>query len=656
MATGIIESVLLKIAPSLASKLLTPIAEKLSNSGKEFAEKGWNSLIRSFDIYLKSTEDRHKYFNSQVFSNEGKLLEDYYIPLNLLKADAQNRRTKVKIDSFPKDLLSAYKSILIVDTAGMGKSTLLKFIFLQLVKEARSIPLFVELRKLSKTKTLKNFLLSELNNTEAAIPEQFLDTCLEQGIFTIFLDGFDEISDDDKKSVSNEILSFKSKFNKNTFILSSRDEPSLSSLMEFHRFNIKPLEKNEAFELIRKISPIPEVGERLIEKLGEQEQENLDDFLANPLLVSLLVKSFLHSNILPVRLSEFYRQVFDALYQNHDAKKELGGYTRNKKSGLDLDKFHKALRALGVLTYKDGKLEFSVDDLLSKIEAAKRLTAENVYSATDFQDDLLRAVPLFIQEGNSIRWAHRSLQEYFAASYICTDAKEKQETLLLQLYEKSVLKNINILTLCADIDEKTFKKTVVKKYLEKLIFNLENKYPPKIFPTIPKQALDKRRSFLSVSEMSFCIFKTSVKHDNWFKYIPEEMRMKLISGLDISRIRLYDSNFKLASHTQKVKCALIYSVESDDVVRTIIHRYFSVNLNHSNRDGNVKINPKNIPRGTVMQIDDSKDNCLNSLENFDHTTSIIYSHSLSFDEKKIRKFYSDILMDEKNSLELDISF
>ena len=68
------------------------------------------------------------------------------------------------------------------------------------------------------------------------------------------------------------------------------------------------------------------------------------EFLANPLLVSLLFKAFEYKQQVPFKKHVFYRQVYDALYHHHDLTKEPG-FERKKHSGLDLEDFHRVLRA-----------------------------------------------------------------------------------------------------------------------------------------------------------------------------------------------------------------------------------------------------------------------------------------------------------------------
>ena len=641
----------------LVKKILEPLATKLGIELAGKAKEKWKKYTHSFEKYLAEVESKHKYFSSQIFANEGQLLEHYYVPLTLQKVGSSARKATVVVNSYPSDLLSAYKDVLIVDTAGMGKSTLLKFIFLKTIEHAASVPIFVELRKLSSERSLREFISEELALAGDEIGNGFLEDCLNEGVFPFFLDGFDEIPDDDKKVVSEQIVELKSRANGNRFILSSREEQSLAYLSEFHKFNIRPLSQEEAFNLIRKISPDPKISNSLIDKAGGQAKENLSEFLTNPLLVSLLVKSYLHSPILPVRFSEFYRRVFDALVQTHDARKELGGFIRKKKSGLNLDRFHKALRALGVLTYQDHKLEFSTDDLLFQIERAKDLTSEKDYSASGFQHDLLHAVPLFAREGSSSRWAHRSLQEYFAAAYICVDAKQDQPKFLEQLYASGVSKHANLLKLCADIDGKTFKHVLVKRYLSERLDLAERSFLPCDFPEIDNDFLERRRSLLYEDPPSLIVLPRALPGDAAWRRIttlfPEiKFRWQYFG---------FTSAGSMATSQQdKVKYFISVVANRYSTMDSIISTYFHEKIVLSVKSQRIKKSMRNVPFDVMLRFDNIPSNPLYSPANFEISLQLIWNMSSYFhrvfDVERIKVVYEDVKNHEQKALGLAISF
>lgn len=97
-----------------------------------------------FEEYLLRTYKKYSIINTLIFRNEQRFLKDLYIPLTLLKEDARNAKIeRVKIDKYPKKLISKYNKILITDTAGMGKSTITKRLFLDVIENGLGIPIYI---------------------------------------------------------------------------------------------------------------------------------------------------------------------------------------------------------------------------------------------------------------------------------------------------------------------------------------------------------------------------------------------------------------------------------------------------------------------------------------------------------------------------------
>lgn len=71
---------------------------------------------------------------------------------------------------------------------------------------------------------------------------------------------------------------------------------------------------------------------------------------------------------------------------------------------------------------------------------------------------LVRAVPVFVKEGDSYRWSHKSLAEYFAAQYICVEGKSQQAQILgAFLSTGRTLRFSNVPDQIYDIDSTAFR-------------------------------------------------------------------------------------------------------------------------------------------------------------------------------------------------------
>lgn len=104
--------------------------------------------------------------------------------------------------------------------------------------------------------------------------------------------------------------------------------------------------------------------------------------------------------------------------------------------------------------------------MLKIIDSAKSGFSNLKFASTSLLGDLLKAVPLFCQDGMYYKWVHKSLQEYFAAEFIYKDSKNNQDAILTALYKsKKIDLYINLLDLYYDIDPVGFQKNVTKPIL-----------------------------------------------------------------------------------------------------------------------------------------------------------------------------------------------
>jgi hypothetical protein len=174
-----------------------------------------------------------------------------------------------------------------------------------------------------------------------------------------------------------------------------------------------------------------------------------------------LYRSFEYKQNVPLKKHIFYRQVYDALFDWHDATKD-GYNTREKKSGLDIDAFHRVLRVIGFVSVMKGEVEGDTDAVLGWIRKARGICSTTPFSESHFLDDLVRAVPIFVKDGDLYRWSHKSLAEYFAAQYICTEGKPQQgQVLSAFLATGRTARFSNVLDQVYEIDTTAFRSHLI---------------------------------------------------------------------------------------------------------------------------------------------------------------------------------------------------
>lgn len=451
---------------------LSKLAHSISKEGKAYLSLNSNAFI----AYYKRAYNNYSIINTLAFKERVKKLKDIYIPLTIYPVDNKKEKKLTKIEGYPKELLDKYGRILITDTAGMGKSTLMKRMFLDVIDGQFGIPIFIELRRLNENNDILNEVAIQLGGLNDGFDKGILETLFVDGEFIFFFDGYDEISSSNKAFVTRNIQDFVAKAPNNKYILTSRPEEELACFGEFQEFRIRELKKVESYDLLRKYDISGKTSRLLISKLETGNYSMINEFLKNPLLVSLLFAAFDFKQTIPLKKHIFYRQVFDAYFDSHDLSKG-DSYVHEKKSNLDLDDFDKVMRKIGYECLRKQKIEFEKDELLNIIDSAKSGFSNLKFASTSLLGDLLKAVPLFCQDGMYYKWVHKSLQEYFAAEFIYKDSKNNQDAILTTLYKsKKIDLYINLLDLYFDIDPVGFQKNIVKPLLESYVEYYEKFY------------------------------------------------------------------------------------------------------------------------------------------------------------------------------------
>lgn len=451
---------------SLVKELFVPLFKDFLTSAR-IAKKGFLDQHEGFfNDYLLRTYDKYSKIGVLAIPNCQFQLKDIYVPLTLVKENRfEDNPEHSKIDKLPTKLIKKYQKILITDTAGMGKSTIMKYMFIELIDQGIKdvgIPIYIELNRLSIEHTILKEIQDEINSIDKDFDHDMLLKFMKRGGFIFFMDGYDEISIANKSEVTKDIQRFISKAgSKNYYILTSRPEDSLASFCDFQSFKIGPLSKQLAFTLLKKydISNHKKVSKALITELNTGKYDAIDEYLKNPLLVSLLYNAFNYKAEIPLKKHQFYRQVYDALFNAH--KLAQGQDPHEKRSGLDIDDFNRVLRHVGFECLRRIGVQFDEDTILRAIQEAKNSCHNLKFGNSAFLQDLLISVPLFSKDGTEYKWSHKSLMEYFAARFIADDAKEEQDNILTAIYNSEhIEKYVNMLDLYYDLDYESFSKNI----------------------------------------------------------------------------------------------------------------------------------------------------------------------------------------------------
>jgi hypothetical protein len=168
MATGVEETLAYGIGKAFVIALVKPATESALSGLKSLTKATVEMFSNKLSDYEMLQTQKHGCLSTIVFGHQKKL-EDLYIPLTVIPCDKKEQKDSgLLLNDLNPDFLPKNKRILITDTAGMGKSTISKFLFLQCIKSSYAIPIFIELRNLSASMDVISYIEKQLNSPTIA--------------------------------------------------------------------------------------------------------------------------------------------------------------------------------------------------------------------------------------------------------------------------------------------------------------------------------------------------------------------------------------------------------------------------------------------------------------------------------------------------------
>ncbi len=438
-----------KQTSSIIDALFAPKIDRIKAWAKERELQGRldeSNVVAAFGGYLPRLLRRVSGVPTIVFPQQTLPLPDIYEPLLL---EEKHSGKWVDVDEIRQDGARTY----IIDGAGMGKSMFARHLMLtELIREDR-IPLLLELRRIRPEDGLIEALAHELDDLDKTFDRDTLLRLLSIGRFLIVLDGLDELPAARRHEISRDVEELAIKAENCALILTSRPEIPLPDMPRSRGLALKPLSQAQAISLLRRYDRFANIsiGEALAAQIHEVPQR----FLATPLLVALLYRTYGFNGSISTRISSFYDELYNALYKGHDLSKS--GFSREKDSGLEAEDFRRLLRAFSFIAIARQKDSFgSESNVIGLIQEAEQLVPKHPNSATAFFHDLLVAVPLLLRDGTEIRFIHKTIAEYFAAEYLVGSDQLVQRILkgpLKDAFQASII-------FLTDVDPALFRRIV----------------------------------------------------------------------------------------------------------------------------------------------------------------------------------------------------
>ena len=419
-----------KFMNAIFDEYLSPLISKIANKLKITYNEVKIDLEIPFQAYLTKSYDKYSRIKTIIYGIEPKRLYDFFEVPFLEKGSELIKPTKTRV------LTDISKFLIIEGSGGIGKSTLMKHLFLSELELKDYIPIFIELKDFNEEEhlDLEKLLLKKLNQFHNKFQEEYLDYALQSGCFLFLLDGYDELYSENQKEFFKKLNDFCDKYPENHYILSSR--PYIESeFIEFQRFTVLkavPFNKEQAISLITKIEyPDEELKNKFIRDLESGLYDRHESFASNPLLLNIMLSTYNDYAEIPQKLHLFYYQAFDTMLSKHDATKS---YRRKMLSDLSSDTFKECFAIFCLLTYQKAKTEFTfpeIEEIFKKFPPR----IKNVLNIGSFIHDLENCLCVLYKEGNRYKFSHRSFQEYFVAYFLNIQTDSKMRDYSFRLIE-----------------------------------------------------------------------------------------------------------------------------------------------------------------------------------------------------------------------------
>ncbi|HAT4213378.1 NACHT domain-containing protein [Clostridium perfringens] len=445
---------------------------KVKKFFKDLNEKDSIRYGVAYERYLENTKSKNSKIKTLIYRHSPRNLYSFYECIGV------RYNGKIINTCNINNLIELNKKIIISGTGGIGKTTLLKHLFLNTIKETSFIPVLIELRSFNtldnKDISLFDAIYKNLCDNGLCLEREYFEYSMKEGGYIILLDGYDEISSEKVTKISKAIRDISNKYNENHFIISSRPTEEFIGWNDFAEMHSCKLSKEQALSLIKKIDFDEKIKEIFYSELDKGLYDKYESFASNPLLLTIMLLTFENRAAIPDKLNDFYEQAFSALFNMHDATKDA--YVRDISSELGCEDFKSVFSYICFKSFFADEYEFTESSLQKYIKEARDKFKNINFDIEAFQEDLIKSVCMIIKDGLKYRFSHRSFQEYFAAVYTCKLTDDIQSRLLSNwIKEAELIKIESYFTMLFNLQGEKVNKIIFSPAIIQ-IEELYNKY------------------------------------------------------------------------------------------------------------------------------------------------------------------------------------
>lgn len=432
IVTGFISEILKNAYQSIRDKVKGEVKEHdfYGTAAKKYGQKIAKryNYIRVFgmteELPLRNLYVRANILEKASYYQKASLEE-------LEKAFDQDKRSfgKTKETLSGIEVLNKLRRYIVLGKPGAGKTTYLRYLALRSIdKEAgindRKIPIFITLKELSdKRIPMMEYITEQFDISGLPEAEAFIEQILKNGKCLLLLDGLDEVDEDRKDAIIQEIIDCSEKYEDNQFVISCRIAAYNYWFQRFHDVEMADFNEEQIEQFVHNwftAKGEPETGNECFEKM--KGNDPLLEMASTPLLLTLLCIAYDENYDFQTNRAELYQEAIQALLKKWDSTRRIKrkeiyrNLTPNRKEQL--------FSIIAIATFSRGQYFIPEVELINFIK-------QYIYHIPGANDDSLDIdaenvlLEMIAQHGIIVprakrvySFAHLTFQEYFTAKFI----------------------------------------------------------------------------------------------------------------------------------------------------------------------------------------------------------------------------------------------
>ena len=517
--------------------------------------------VSDFPEYVSNSQAKYAKLKTLLYTSEERSFDEFFVCNTISRIPVRHRGVpedtminNVTLDELAKNS----RNVLLVGMGGIGKSMMMRHLFLTSIRkysESGILPILVTLREFgAENNDLFNLIVDSVHRFDITFSAAHIHKLLSAGKCQILLDGLDEIKSSDLGKFHRQLDAIIDRYADNQFVMSTRRFSTFVELSRFRLLYILPFTNEQALQLIDRLEYCPEepkLKQQFRDKLVSDYFETHREFVTNPLLLTLMLMSYHRFADVPEKKYVFYDQAYQTLLQRHDSDKLA--YKRVFRSVNDPSDFTNVFREFCAKSYRKGDYEFSqnkFEDYFDKLKAITRLDPQ-MMKADAFLFDACNSACLMYEEGQSYHFLHRSFQEYFFADYY---SREDDTTLIklgkyIRKSDQMLFDDGSALEMFYDLSPEKVERFIIMPYLEEIFDEgtkhekywkfLRDGYGSWVYTLIDEAVIEQNRQKYNIME-SYPRFRNIVE--------PSSVVLSLVStvlGLDAEfELRISGKEYK----------------------------------------------------------------------------------------------------------------